>query len=74
MTDNEPKPEVDDFLNQPHTKVVLDRIGKEHKLLVLAGLLRAAKSSTDPKVVLWYARYEALENLESFLATGEFKP
>lgn len=64
--------EVSDWLEQPYTKVALERLKTEHKRFVLGGLLIAAKMSSDPKVSLWYARWAAMEDLEAFLSTGKY--
>jgi hypothetical protein len=61
--------EVEDWLGQPYTRLMIATV-EDHKNVILRGLLAACKQSTDPKVALWYARYEAKENVEQLLKTG----
>lgn len=71
MSDEESKPEIDDWLASPFTQLAHERIKKDHSPAILEGLLRVCASSNDPMVTKWLEKYRAALDLEEFLKTGE---
>lgn len=75
MTNQEREDELredqETWLRSPFTQVTLDQVQKDLRPLVFEALLRTCKSTTDPNVAYWRARYEAVLDLEKLLRTGE---
>lgn len=71
--EDESKPEVDDWLAQPHTKLSLEKLQKKIVPDVHTALLRACHQSSDPAVRYWYARYVSAVALEEFLTKGDLQ-
>ncbi len=71
-TSSDANPELETWLAEPYTVVSLERIKRVMEPNVLAGLLHACKSSTDPKVASWYVHYVWVQDMKEFLTKGEF--
>lgn len=71
MNDEDIKPEVDDWLSSPFTQISYERVKKDYEPMVLQGLLRVCRSSSDAMVTKWLAKYDAILELKEFLNTGE---
>jgi hypothetical protein len=69
--EEESKPEVDDWLTSPFTQISYERVKKDLEPMTFEGFLRVCRSSSDPMVTKWLAKYLAVLELREFLKTGE---
>lgn len=70
-TKEDSQPERDSWLNDPFTRVMLERVKTQSVPDLLTALLRACDKSNDPTVRYWYARYVSGLAVEDFLTKGE---
>jgi len=71
MSDEEQRPEIEDWLASPFTQLSHERVAKDLEPMMFEGLLRVCKSSSDAMVTKWVTKYLAVLELKEFLKTGE---